>query len=351
LIRHEPNETRHSQKGSTKGLPSFGVLDWQSELVQKASTFFMTPPKKANFKRPHLALMLFVRDYVPEAHAKLWTAWMDAAKSQGLPVGMYIHTGLTDLSNFSTDLKPYVIKQRVKTDWCQAYGAIMAMYKHVRRHKHVTHVATISDDSIPVQPLSQIYADILAKPQSRFCQDNNWWIPRAETWWVMSRQDMELFHNNKYDLFLTLQRNWEKFHINDCDDENFWYLPLRMRGVQWGDDAKVLNKCSMYTNWAYTDFSAGSFPCKEWANHAGGCECDNLDKDVFAHADTSHPAKYANISASGFLDLLVSSNFWFARKVVDGLQPEAFALAQEVWHGNDTSLRKYIEQRKATSSA
>merc|ERR1719284_790575 len=225
LIRPEPNDTvidldedainTHDDEDYTnrENHPGFGILDWQMKMMQGVSPFFLTPPKPYDTPTPWLALMLFVRDYVPEAHAKLWAAWMDTAKSQGLKVSMFIHTGLTDLSNFSKDLRPYVIKQTVKTKWCQAYGAIMAIYKHVRKHKHITHVATISDDSIPVQPVSEIYAEITAKPQSRFCQDNNWWIPRAETWWVMARQDMELFHKSKSDLFLTLQRNWEKFHL------------------------------------------------------------------------------------------------------------------------------------------
>jgi hypothetical protein len=259
---------------------------------------------------------------------------MEAARAQGLKVSMYIHTGLTDLSNFPADLREHVIPDKLRIRWCHGSDAVMAVYEHVRKDPSVTHVATISDDTIPVKPLRQIYAEILAKPKSRLCQDNDWWIPRAETWWVMARSDMELFHQSDGDTLLSFQRDFQQSHENDCDDENFWYLPLKLRAHAWGEDAEVLNECPMYTNWNLTD---GVFiPCKKWREHAGDCKCDNLREALLTGADNAHPATFGSISAAGFEDLL-QSTAWFARKIVRDLQPEAWLLAQKVWKGDDTA--------------
>jgi hypothetical protein len=307
------------------------VLDLDPKKHHQLSPFFGEPPAKIDIEEPHLALVLVVRDYVP--HSQLWASWMDAAKSQGLKVSMYIHTPLTDLSNFPAYLRPNVIPDKLKIEWCHANGAIMATYEHIRKDPSVTHVATISDDTVPVKPLRQIYRDIKAKPWSRLCQDNNWWIPRAETWWALTRADLELFRKSDgKDLLLSFQRDYQQSHGNDCDDENFWYLPLKLRESAWGEKARILNECPMYTNWNLTD---GVFvPCKQWREHAGACKCDSLHDALLTGADNAHPASFGNISAAGFEELL-QSTFWFARKVVRDFQPEAWQLAQKVWNSKD----------------
>merc|ERR1712032_1706015 len=115
-----------------------------------------------------------------------------------------------------------------------------------------------------------------------------WYIPRAETWWLLRRGDAQLFYENRDAAFLQTFRDVKAkmLYPVDCDDENFYYLPLKTRMQRWGHkhEATFLNKCIMYTDWII-----GEVACKAWGDHARLCDCANLGQHVEITADAGHP--------------------------------------------------------------
>ncbi|CAK0854713.1 unnamed protein product [Prorocentrum cordatum] len=171
---------------------------------------------------------------------------------------------------------------------------------------------TVSDDSIPVKPLHHIYWRLERSPRSRLCTDDDWLLPRAETWWVLRRGDAELFYTSRHSEFLQTFRDAKTLLPLDCDDENFYYLPLKTRMQKWNNtyEASFMNKCPMYTDWR-----TGERACKAWADHASLCGCESLGQHVVSTAGAGHPASFGSIGGEAFVALL-RSPFWFARKIL-----------------------------------
>ncbi|CAK0887731.1 unnamed protein product, partial [Prorocentrum cordatum] len=286
-----------------------------------SSSFLDAPLVPIPRRPPKLALLMVVRHAI--LNARLWSSWLHDAGEQGLRVRILIHTTLGSAEDFPSELRASLVPERVAVERCNALNATMLLIGRALEDPEVTHMMTVSDDSIPVKPLHYIYWRLDRSPQSRLCTDDSWLIPRAETWWLLRRGDAELFHASRNGEFLQTFRDAK---VLDCDDENFFYLPLKMRMEQWGNapEASLLNKCPMYTDWR-----TGERACKAWADHASLCDCESLGQHVVAAADAGHPASFGDVGGEAFVALL-RSPFWFARKVVSHSEAAARA-AEEAW--------------------
>lgn len=186
----------------------------------------------------------------------------------------------------------------------------MSMIRRALKDPTVTHLATISADSIPVKPLRYIYQQLAKDPTTRMCADDSWvrpW-PRAESWWLMRREDAELFRDND-DLARLRFRS-------GCTEEQAWYYPLRLRMERWGEKALVRNECPMFSNWA-----DGHKACKVWKSLVDDCKCPTLRNQAHVASGYMHPAEFLTIEEASYSEL-VRSPFWFARKFSHGAVPE-----------------------------
>lgn len=296
------------------------VALWQG----RGSAFLDTPPVPIPQRPPKLALLMTIRREIH--NTRLWLSWLRDAEQQGLKVKILIHTSLGLADQFPPELQKSVVPEKVPVGRCNAFNATMLLIGHALADEEVTHLMTVSDDSIPVKPLKHIYWRLGASPRSRLCTDDSWLIPRAETWWLLRRGDAELFYTSRGSEFLQTFRDAKTLFPLDCDDENFFYLPLKTRMHKWNHAHEVsfLKKCPMYTDWG-----TGQRACKAWAKHARLCDCDSLARDVVSEADSGHPASFGNISGGAFLDLL-RSPFWFARKI-DTHSEAAARAAEDAW--------------------
>jgi len=275
-------------------------------------------------KPPKLALLMVVRRAI--LNARLWSSWLHDADKQGLKVKILIHTTLGLVEDFPAELWASVVPEKVAVERCNALNATMLLIGRALEDQEVTHLMTVSDDSIPVKPLHHIYWRLERSPRSRLCTDDDWLLPRAETWWVLRRGDAELFYTSRNSEFLQTFRDAKTLFPLDCDDENFFYLPLKTRMQKWDNahEASFMNKCPMYTDWR-----TGQRACKAWADHAGLCDCESLGRHVVSTADAGHPASFGNIGGEAFIALL-RSPFWFARKILSHSDAAAKA-AEDAW--------------------
>lgn len=286
---------------------------WNKDMlfIRDSQAWGQLPPVAMPAKGDHVkvAFLMFANDRVH--NEEVWLHWMEQAKGEDIEFMLLIHAyGLPPRGTAewkSERFSKYLVKDQVRTTWCQMWEAQMLMMEKALTNDHVTHVMMVSSDSVPVKPMSWIHKEISNDPLSRFCVDDYWrtpW-PRAETWSLMRRGDVEVFVKNK---------EWAAKHLRrDCEEELGWYFPLRARWGNWGEKAAVSRECVMFTNW-----KDGEKACKEaWAENADKCKCKKLRRSNQTAAGFKHPVTYHKLGKTEFEEL-VRSPFWFARKFSEG---------------------------------
>lgn len=272
-----------------------------------------TEPRRRNATQVKLAVLLMLKDKLDHAH--IWTAWAEHAEKAGIDITFHIHA--YGLKHGVKDFKPagfqkYVVPERRKTQWCRLYDVQMLLLQHALKDPLVTHMQIIGEKTIPVKPVTYIYADLANQPLTRMCADDGWVPPRADGGWLMRREDAELFvlHQDKARV---------NFKTGTCTEENSWYYPLLIRQKRWGQNRAGLSKdCVVFADWAL-----GHTHCKAWRRIASACNCTALHKEPHASATAGHPATF-NRAGVAAVQNLVRSPFWFARKFPDG------AVAKEI---------------------
>merc|ERR1711937_461261 len=125
---------------------------------------------------------------------------MQDAKTRGLDFRLLIHAhGITNHSHFvPEDFRQFLSPQQAHTKWDDIVPAELLLMRYALRDPRVTHLATVSDDTVPVKPLSYIYTELVREPATRMCIDLSsgevgGQETHAETWWLMTRSDAQLF--------------------------------------------------------------------------------------------------------------------------------------------------------------
>jgi hypothetical protein len=276
--------------------------------------------------KPKLALLMFLKDGVSISNAQMWESWMNHAKAEGLSFSMLIHgrkfvNGHAYPHWFSFKhgesndklsmkwLEKHYVNETVPTRWCDTFDAQMLLLRQALRDPDITHLTTVSANSVPLKPLSFMYKEIEQEPATRMCMDYDWKafghrknFPRAETWWLMSRSDASLFVGHE-----KLVRGTFKLPLSKaarCPDEESWALPLLLRKGKWKNEVGLVNECVMFTDWIDS--------CKAWANHAGE-PCENLRGEPHTNATWQRPRQYEHVGVEAWHEL-TRSRFWFGRK-------------------------------------
>lgn len=298
------------------GVPARWLKDTHYMKVLKESAwmdFKPRPYQEWTARDPKLAILMMAGKQVH--NEDIWVKFLHRAKHDNLSVKMMIHAYGIDAGNrsqfLSTKLARYVVKDKEWSNWCNMWRPQMLLLKLALMDENVTHMMMVSEDSIPVKPLRLIYDALLVDPTTRMCADDRWrrdW-PRAESWWLMRREDAELFAINED----FAQKNF----LAHCTEEQAWYWPLRMRVEKWGN--KLHNECPMFTNWM-----DGKTPCKIWKWNIQLCtDCQALRASPHHDAGFMHPVTYKSVNFTALKGLILSP-FWFARKFEDGaVTPEA----------------------------
>eukprot|EP00929_Paragymnodinium_shiwhaense_P039073 TRINITY_DN20557_c0_g1_i2.p1 TRINITY_DN20557_c0_g1~~TRINITY_DN20557_c0_g1_i2.p1 ORF type:complete len:367 (+),score=71.21 TRINITY_DN20557_c0_g1_i2:62-1162(+) len=288
----------------------------QSRWVELEPKELLTPPAESSAGpvKPKVALLMFIKDEVFNPH--IWQTWMDQAKAAGLDVTMLIHAyGLAPEADMAQDyFKSFLVHKQAPTAWCNMWEAEILLFKEALADASITHLATVSADSVPLQPLTYMYKALADEPATRLCLDRHWEIPRAETWWVMTRSHASLFLDNK-DLVRST-------FVNGCTEEIAFAYPLLLRHKSWPEQTRLLDECVMFTDWVNT--------CKQWADHTAMCECSSLRADEHDEASGIHPRNYLSVSGESWKELRRSS-FWFGRKFAK----DALAGITEPWRDLD----------------
>jgi len=279
----------------------------------KISPFVQQPPEPVPQPgtKPKVAFLMFVKDKV--LNPKLWLQWMRDARGSGLDFSLIIHAawihrpdGEYDPNEFSQkEFLKYISPEFAASTWCNMWGAEWLLIQQALKDPDVTHIQILSQDSIPLKPMRYIYQALEDDPVTRMCADDYVYKPwpRAETWWLMRRGDVELFKQHEAQA---------KTHFRvECSEENAWYYPLRARMERWGREAApVKDECVMFTDWA-----EGNHSCKFWAGMVKQCMNNCRVTRSMPHTDsaTKHPAVFENLTLAAFREL-VASPFWFSRK-------------------------------------
>jgi len=300
--------------------------------------------------KPKLAVLMFVSltPAQPISNSRMWASWVNNAKAEGLDFSMLFHGDKTARFNDQTPedeinlklLDQYYVNKTVPTARCDVFNAQMFLLREALRDPDITHVVTVSVNSVPLKPLSFMYEQIKQEPATRMCMDYNWTnpgtrktFPRAETWWLMSRSDASLFVDNE-DLVLDIFNETKL----SCADEERWALPLLLRKSRWKDKVGLLDECVMFTDWINS--------CKEWENHANGCNpCKNLRKEPHAESTLQRPRKYDHVGVKAWHEL-TQTRFWFGRKFAD----DAFLDIKSPWLVKNTTAIGQPPRRPRKSS-
>eukprot|EP00927_Polykrikos_kofoidii_P084915 TRINITY_DN9097_c0_g1_i1.p1 TRINITY_DN9097_c0_g1~~TRINITY_DN9097_c0_g1_i1.p1 ORF type:complete len:350 (+),score=34.34 TRINITY_DN9097_c0_g1_i1:65-1051(+) len=258
------------------------------------------PPQGATpLRNPKLAVLMMVKDAI--LFEDVWQKWLDTAGDLLQPV-LFIHAfGITNPSAFRTaSFASSLVWPPVPSRWCDIWEIEMLLMRHALRDPDVTHMATVSDDSIPLKPVSFIYNALVDEPATRMCNssrsnDHH----RAETWWLMSRKDGQLFLDHS-DIANATFRTY-----GNCTEETSWLYPLRLRQTRWKSRSRLVKECVMFTDWT-------GHNRRDFIYHAALCDCPNLTRGVFTPSP-GHPRSFS-VSKIGWFELR-RSPFWFGRKI------------------------------------
>merc|ERR1719387_1680602 len=202
------------------------------------------------------------------ANRRLWSAWLANARTSNDSFAMHIHT--EQPQHVEQELQRFVLPQAVNTSWCNCRDAVLLLIEHALIDPDVTHMALVSDNSIPIKSLHFIHSELKRAPWTRMCQDRSWGVPRAETWWSMSRLDAQFFVKHQDSISKAIGAGMTQdgpLQKHGCTDENAWLLPLILLNARWGFRARLLDECTMLADWQGT--------CKHWKHSSDACNCPN----------------------------------------------------------------------------
>jgi hypothetical protein len=261
-------------------------------------------PQRRSSQSLKLAILFFVKDAV--FNAGVWLAWMKQALTQRLPFKVLVHaSGMEHGYRFHTEsFRRFLVNTTAHTSWGDIAEAEMLLIRMALEDAEVTHLATVSADTLPFKPLQYIYAQLLRDPATRMCVDLQSWEnlrgTHAETWWLMRRADAELFRDN-----------WDMVRYNfkrRSTEEKTWLYPLLLRKYRWGDQQPLTDECVMYTDWTES--------CNHWADHGHLCNCPELLAEPHEPSSEADPAVFHRVQQRSWQELL-KSPFWWGRKFED----------------------------------
>jgi hypothetical protein len=144
-----------------------------------------------------MALLMSVKEKETVSNAKMWEAWMNHAKEEGLDFAMHVHA-----KDFNQGLfQRHYVPEWIPTARCDMFDAEMMLMRKALKDPAITHLMMVSANSVPLKNLSFIYSEIERQPATRMCIDYDFrrfggtrtHSPRAESWWLMSRSDAVVF--------------------------------------------------------------------------------------------------------------------------------------------------------------
>jgi len=296
--------------------------DWTEKMYELHALGWNELPSEPYIRmKPKLAILMFTADKI--LNEQVWMDWIQRARFEGLDFALHIHLNKGSSSDvLQTPFRRYLVNEFWNVTWCNMWSAQMSLMARALEDKSVSHVIIVSHNSIPVKPLKFIYERLKEDPATRMCTDDKWrgngWTPRAETWWLMRKEDARLFIDNK--------EVAGRFANNSgCVDEQAWYYPLKMRQELGGQrSGAVKDECIMFTDWA-----DGPRACKDWARVVRACTgsgCGSLRASPHEYASNMHPATFLRVRTRA-MQGLIDSPFWFARKFSDhAIKPHAAEL-------------------------
>eukprot|EP00927_Polykrikos_kofoidii_P044882 TRINITY_DN3874_c0_g1_i9.p1 TRINITY_DN3874_c0_g1~~TRINITY_DN3874_c0_g1_i9.p1 ORF type:complete len:345 (+),score=27.93 TRINITY_DN3874_c0_g1_i9:40-1035(+) len=259
----------------------------------------LPPPARNVGRDPKLAVLMMVQDSVPLEH--VWRSWFDTAGNALKPT-VFVHAhGISKKNDFGTpSFAPYLVWPPVPSTWKSTFDVEIELMRLALADPDVTHVATVCEKSVPLKPVSFIYSALFREPATRMCPSSVT-IERAETWWLMSREDAQLFVTQK-NLVNASFRPIEK-----ATNELSFLYPLLLRSTRWGEMSPLKMHCVMFADWS-DKFSQG------FGDGRSVCDCPSLQKAIKTRSTYLHPRSFS-IGSKLWSELRLSP-FWFGRKVV-----------------------------------
>jgi len=215
-----------SQTFPWKNITAFS-LAFQAEVdaaePQQEKWIHLPEPPQPNLP-PKLALIMMVMDKVE--FPDIWDAWLKQGEREFgrlRMAHMNIHhanktvTQKPALATLASETKP--------TRWCNLIPGTLYMIGEALKDPSVTHIAFVSDDSVPTKPLRDIYQELEHNDLSRFCAASAHFGvgSGAESWWMMSRSSATLFFEHEHDVPPPWGRR------EGCADESYYMGPLQLR--------------------------------------------------------------------------------------------------------------------------
>jgi len=272
----------------------------------------LPPRARTTIRTPKLALNFLIKDTIHNSH--VWEAWLAQAKKDGIPVKVLIHPqeAASAKAKLPTNFQQFLVNKTVASDWQHVFRAQFHLLKEALKDPDVTHMATLSESTIPVKSLSWMMAELKQDNATRMCGSSDGKI--AESWWVMNRPDAELFKDHeslvKKMLMLSTRQQWQN------DAEVGWYEPLTMRRDRWGQEVPLTVQCTTLALFN-CDGPDGGEP---WCAELPDCNCPNLQRLLPEQLPKEHAAEFNLLTSAAYGELLASP-FWFARKFAEGAVP------------------------------
>eukprot|EP00927_Polykrikos_kofoidii_P044874 TRINITY_DN3874_c0_g1_i12.p1 TRINITY_DN3874_c0_g1~~TRINITY_DN3874_c0_g1_i12.p1 ORF type:complete len:342 (+),score=21.47 TRINITY_DN3874_c0_g1_i12:71-1096(+) len=293
-----PGKTHLSTTSSSESSSNHRRGEFLPKTAQEQTWTALRPPARA-LGPPKLALLMMVNDSVPLSH--VWLSWFDTVGT-ALKPAVFLHAhGISQKNDFGTpSFAPYLVWPPVPSTWKKTFDVELELMGLALADPNVTHVATVCEKSVPLKPVSFIYSELLREPATRMCPSSAA-IKRAETWWLMSREDAELFMSQKDLVSASFQPT------NKVDGELSFLYPLRLRSTRWGEMSPLKMHCVMFADWS-DKFSQG------FGDGRSACDCPSLLTANYTRSTKAHPRSFS--VGSKLWSELRSSPFWFGRKVV-----------------------------------
>eukprot|EP00927_Polykrikos_kofoidii_P044872 TRINITY_DN3874_c0_g1_i1.p1 TRINITY_DN3874_c0_g1~~TRINITY_DN3874_c0_g1_i1.p1 ORF type:complete len:341 (+),score=18.34 TRINITY_DN3874_c0_g1_i1:71-1093(+) len=292
-----PGKTHLSTTSSSESSSNHRRGEFLPKTAQEQTWTALRPPARA-LGPPKLALLMMVNDSVPLSH--VWLSWFDTVGT-ALKPAVFLHAhGISQKNDFGTpSFAPYLVWPPVPSSWLDTFDVEMELMRLALADPDVTHVATVCESSVPLKPVSFIYSALSRKPATRMCPSSEE-IRRAETWWLMSREDAQLFITQKNLVNASFRP------VGRATNELTFLYPLRLRSTRWGEASPLKMQCVMFTDWS--DHRKG------FADHRSLCDCPSLQKEDYNRSTRAHPRSFS-IGSKSWSQLRLSP-FWFGRKVV-----------------------------------
>jgi len=272
------------------------------EAVKSLESWNQLPATKSTKAsgQPNLVFLMMI--YQTIVFPKAWETLLSEPDAKG---GMLIHSKLK--ANVPSFFQEYLMEEKVENDRCKNHNVVLRMMNlTMTKSPDFTHVAVVSGDTLPIKPLSHMYADLLAEGASRFCADAQY--GRAETYFIMGRDHVAFLDQNKDSLRLLIDKASSEFSTlvhPACTDEDMFYWPLQQRAEKGYE--KVVGSCPMLTDWSHTD--------KYWSFNVEKCNCPELLNSKKELGNCNHPSVFYDISAKAVQEIFASEGgHWYLRK-------------------------------------